>query len=196
MNPWTNIELTDYEAHMSAPGVFQLQTLNVIMAEQSEYGKKTITVLGTAGGNGFEHLGNADTIYAVDVNEKYLRQSAERFPSLKDRLKLICCDLNEAVLPPCGLLICNLIIEYLGVVSFVSLLRRLDFEIVSCVIQKNRGNSFVSSSETAEKLATLSSYHHNIDERELIDRIGLELIFRKQYELPNNKEFLRLDFVK
>jgi len=179
---------------MSASGVFQLQTLNMIMSEQCEYGKKTVMVLGAAGGNGFEHLNSAGIVYAVDVNGNYLKQSAERFPSLKDKLKLICCDLNEAELPACELLICNLIIEYLGMDSFISLLRRTDFEIVSCVIQKNPGSSFVSSSKTAEKLALLSSYHHDIDEKELIARIGLKLIFMKHYELPNNKEFLRLDF--
>ena len=190
------IELADYEAHMSAPGVFQLQTLNTIMSEQCRYNKKVVTVLGAAGGNGFAHLGNAETVYAVDINGKYLKKCAERFPLLKDKLKLVCCDLSRAELPPCGLLICNLIIEYLGLDSFVSLLKRLDFEIASCVIQKSCGSSFVSPSAAAEKLATLNSCHNDIDENELIERTGLKLIFRKQYELPNNKMFLRLDFTR
>ena len=197
MNPWMEIELDDYEAHMSSDGVFQLQTLNEIMSEQSQYSKEIVTVLGAAGGNGFEHFVNAKTIYAVDVNEEFLKRCAERFPALQDKLRLICCDLNQADLPPCELLICNLIIEYLGVDSFAALLQRLDFEITSCVIQKNHGNSFVSASEAALKLAPLGPFHHDIDEDELIAGLNfLKLISRKRYELPNNKEFLRLDFVK
>lgn len=33
-NPWTEIELDDYENHMSLDTVFQLQTLNQVMREQ------------------------------------------------------------------------------------------------------------------------------------------------------------------
>ena len=68
MNPWERIELADYETHMLSKDVFQLQTLNTIMLSQMEYLPRNVAVLGAAGGNGFEHLKSAETIYAIDIN--------------------------------------------------------------------------------------------------------------------------------
>jgi len=194
MNPWKNIELEDYETHMGSEKIFQLQTLNAIMAEQMKYAPRAVAVLGAAGGNGFEHLNTADEIYAVDINESFLKQCANRHDYLGDKLRLVHADLNQAVLPPCDLLICNLIIEYLGIKAFAALLERSKFNIVSCVIQRNHGESFVSPSKTAEKLKPLGDFHHDIDEEELTKSLKLKTIFRNSHPLPNNKEFIRIDF--
>ena len=195
-NPWADIALKDYESHMSSDNVFQLQTLNQIMAEQSLCRKNAIAILGVAGGNGLEHFREADVIYAIDINEEYLMQCRMRFSYFGDKLKLICQDLNYANLPKCQLLICNLIIEYIGIEMFVSLLKRTDFEVVSCVIQKNKDNHFVSISQSANKLDSLSDYHKDIDEKGLVNSVGLPVVLKKIYKLPNGKEFIRLDFAK
>ena len=194
MNPWESIALEDYETHMRSASVFQLQTLNMIMADQMSYRPWTVAVLGSAGGNGFEHLDLANEIFAVDINREYLRCCRETYSNFGDKLKTICCDLNESVLPPCDLLICNLIIEYLGIAAFKRLLGRLEFKTVSCVIQRNCGNNFVSSSQTAEKLASLNLLHRDIDAEELTECLGMNVIVRKAYSLPNNKQFIRIDF--
>ena len=52
-NPWEDINLKDYENHMSLENVFQLQSMNNIMKEQFySYDIDTVMILGIAGGNG------------------------------------------------------------------------------------------------------------------------------------------------
>lgn len=56
-NPWENIDIEDYENHMSLDSVFQLQTMNQMMKEQFyTYSIKSIMIMGIAGGNGLEHI--------------------------------------------------------------------------------------------------------------------------------------------
>lgn len=56
-NPWKNIDLREYERHMSLESVFQLQTINNLMRVQLNARKvKTVMILGVAGGNGLEHI--------------------------------------------------------------------------------------------------------------------------------------------
>lgn len=68
-NPWLEINLDDYENHMSLDSVFQLQTMNKIMKEQFyAHSVKTMMILGIAGGNGLEHVDKKifDKVYGVD----------------------------------------------------------------------------------------------------------------------------------
>jgi len=52
-NPWKNIDIEDYEKHMSLDSVFQLQTMNQMMKEQFyTHSIKSIMIFGIAGGNG------------------------------------------------------------------------------------------------------------------------------------------------
>ena len=194
MNPWKGIKLEDYENHMRDKRVFQLQTLYMIMEEQARTNPRTVAILGVAGGNGLEHLENAEAIYAVDINEDYLRRCWDRYGYLGDKLILVPGDLEVTILPPCELLMCNLIIEYVGIDVFAKFLKRSKFDVASCVIQKNCGEDFISTSETAEKLLQLKAVHRDVDEEELLEKVGLNVILRKSYVLPDNKEFIRLDF--
>ena len=59
-NPWKDIDLTDYENHMSLKNVYQLQTMNQMMNEQfSSHDAESVMILGIAGGNGLEHIDKA-----------------------------------------------------------------------------------------------------------------------------------------
>ena len=52
-NPWEEIRLDTYEAHMSLDSVRQLQALNALMRDQlAAYPVRTAMILGVAGGNG------------------------------------------------------------------------------------------------------------------------------------------------
>ena len=67
-NPWEEIDLNNYESHMSLDNVYQLQILNEMMKEQFySYDIKTIMILGIAGGNGLEHISQDDfsKIYGI-----------------------------------------------------------------------------------------------------------------------------------
>lgn len=58
VNPWTEVDLADYEGHMDLDSVGQLQALDSMMADQSR---------NHPGGNGPRHAdGPFDRVYGVD----------------------------------------------------------------------------------------------------------------------------------
>ena len=187
---------------MSHDGVFQLQTLALALREQLECRPARVCLLGGGPGAGLEHvdIGVTREVHTLDINADYLRECAARHPQLDGVLRPGVCDLTapEALLPPCDLLSCNLILEYTGLPDFFALLERSPRPgRISCVIQKNNANSFVSVTETAHKLAALESLHTDIDAGELIAGLaglGWRMALQKSYALPNGKELLRLDF--
>jgi ribosomal-protein-alanine N-acetyltransferase len=204
-NPWIRIDLAAYEEHMGAEGVLQTQALNGITAEQLAGAHGRVALLGAAGGNGLEHVDPAfiEKIYAVDINGKFLEACRERYARLGGALETVCLDLSEegAALPACNMMICNLIVEYLGARRFAGLMGASCAGgcTVSCVIQKSRGSAFVSESPAAKKLESLEPLHRDIGEEELTDEMkkaGFDAVFKKAYPLPNAKEFVRIDFQK
>lgn len=119
-NPWLNIPLDDYEAHMSDPNVLQHQALSKIFGEIiNRYAPNSIAVLGCSGGNGFEHLVNKNItrLVGIDLNPDYLNICEERFYSSIPNLELICSDLNELDLEPNSfdLIHAALIFEYVEI---------------------------------------------------------------------------------
>lgn len=205
-NPWEKIDLNIYEIHMASEKVLQLQTLNYITKQQlNDYDHTNTAILGIAGGNGLENIDLTTTkkVYGIDINREYLDMCRKRYPELYNILELICCDLNNinTVLPHSNILICNLIVEYLGVYKFTELIKnnRENINIVSCVIQKNNNNSFVSRSGLSYAFDPLMSIHNDINKNELINSFinaGFHCIKSLVYPLPNGKEFIRIDFDK
>lgn len=96
-NPWETIRLADYEAHMRAEGVQQLQVLSRITREQLAHDTACVAVLGAAGGNGLEHVAPdaVEAVWALDINAGYLAACRERFSQLGAKLKTVRCDLAE-----------------------------------------------------------------------------------------------------
>lgn len=204
-NPWLDIGLRSYEEHMSSPEVFQLQVLNEIVKEQLSYNKKKVAILGVAGGNGLEHFdeNHYDTIILVDINKDYLDVCLSRYQSLRDIINPICVDLSlplPPVIPDSDLLICNLIVEYIGVKKISAFIKKniKNNQIVSLVIQKNLGSSFVSGSPHSDELKKLELIYNPVDE-ELLKRefniLDLQLILEKDYPVKNNKLLRRMDFL-
>ena len=148
-NPWEDINLKDYENHMSLENVFQLQSMNNIMKEQFySYDIDTVMILGIAGGNGLEHIDKQKfkLVYGVDINKNYLNECAKRYSILGDIFRPICVDLmdNALQLPSAQLLVANLLIEYIGYECFQNIVKIVQPQYVSCVIQINTETSFVS----------------------------------------------------
>ncbi len=205
-NSWELIDLDIYEQHMSSNEVYQLQTLNQITKEQLLENDCTyVGILGVAGGNGLDNIDSTKTkkVYAIDINKTYLDRCEKRYKHLTDSLELLNCDLTapEVKLPYTNLLICNLIIEYIGVSEFVStIVRNTDnIETVSCVIQKNNDTNFVSKSALTSHFDPIASLHRDINGDILVTLFkehGFVLKKRQTYNLPNGKEFVRLDFTK
>ena len=202
-NPWKDISLSDYENHMSLDSVHQLQAMNRIMKDQFEaYPVDTAMVLGIAGGNGLEHVrrDKYKKVYGVDINEDYLKAVSERYSNLADVLECLQTDLiNECdKLPEAGLVIANLLIEYIGYEAFANCMMRVRPQYISCVIQINIDeDQWVSDSPYLHAFDRLDEVHHQMEEQALsdsVEAIGYKKILVKSDPLPNGKALLRIDF--
>ena len=128
-NPWKDINLDDYENHMSLVNVYQLQTLNEMMKEQfCQNDAESIMILGIAGGNGLEHIDKdkIKSVYGVDINQNYLNACVKRYSALAGIFKPICADLADKnmQLPCADLIVANLLIEYIGYECFQNVVKK------------------------------------------------------------------------
>lgn len=203
-NPWEAINLNDYEGHMSLQNVYQLQVLNEMMKEQFyTYDIKIAMVLGVAGGNGIEHVDSdkLQKVYGVDINEKFLAECGKRYAGLNGIFETIHADLldKDLQLPGAELLIANLLVEYIGYKCFQRVVKMVKPRYISCIIQINTGESFVSDSPYLHAFDGLEEVHHQMEKQALIlsmQDIGYSLDKMKERELPNGKKFVQLDFTK
>lgn len=201
-NPWEEIALSDYENHMSLESVYQLQILNEMMREQfASYDAKSIMILGIAGVNGLEHIdrNKFTKVYGVDVNRKFLAECRKRYKELDGILDTICADLsgNDLQLPHAEFLVANLLVEYIGYECFQRVVRMVKPQYVSCIIQINNENSFVSESPYLHAFDCLESVHHQMDETNLVNcmhEINYSVNAITERALPNGKKFIRIDF--
>lgn len=203
MNPWKIIDLEDYESHMKFKTVQQLQILNSLMRDQiATYDIKTICILGVAGGNGLEHIKHDqfDKVYGIDINSAYLCECKKRYNDLSSCLELIKVDLTDienSILPNAQLLIANLIIEYIGINTFIKQVSKINPMYISIVIQVNGEETFVSDSPYQEKLNSLNSIHQSINKEYLtkeLKNINYALQYQDRVILPNGKMLIRLDY--
>jgi threonine dehydrogenase-like Zn-dependent dehydrogenase len=117
-NPWLSVPLDDYEAHMSAAGIGQLDALAGLfdVALRSRR-PASVAVLGIAGGNGLALIDSRITtrVVGVDVNPAYLDAVRRRYPGMPG-LEPHCADLaREALaLPPVQLVHAALVFEHAG----------------------------------------------------------------------------------
>ncbi len=203
-NPWEDIDLADYESHMSLQSVYQLQTMNEMMKEQfSSYNADTVMILGIAGGNGLEHIDkeNFKTVYGVDINQNYLDECNKRYSTLNNVFKPICADLSDKSLKfPCAdMLVANLLIEYIGYECFQRVVKMTQPQYVSCIIQINTETAFVSDSPYLHVFDRLNELHHQLDEAGLIacmNQIGYSKKLSHEKALPNGKKLMRIDFIQ
>ena len=202
MNPWKEIELNDYESHMKQDDVRQLQTLAEMMKDQFYQNPVTsIMIMGVAGGNGLTHVHSPlQKVYGIDINKTYLDACTKRYPWLKDIFKPICIDLTQDVtLPKAELIIANLFIEYVGYSCFQAAVKQVSPGYVSCIIQVNEADGFVSDSPYLHAFDRLEEVYHEIDEegcRRMMQDIMYEPIRKNSRKLPNGKYLLQLDYRK
>ena len=201
-HPWEAIPLEDYENHMKLGSVLQLQGLNEMMKGQfGDYPVSRVMILGIAGGNGLEHIrrGQFEKVYGVDVNAAYLEAAAERYPHLKGALECLRADLTEEPcrLPEADLVIADLLVEYIGYGCFQKVIRHVRPEYVSCVIQINTEDGWVSDSPYLHVFDGLEPVHHDLDGEGLEKAVlaaGCRTVTRLARGLPNGKSLLRVDF--
>ncbi|MCM1386480.1 MAG: hypothetical protein NC231_04070 [Bacillus sp. (in: Bacteria)] len=202
LNPWEEISLSDYENHMQLASVMQLQNMNQMMKSQLDaYAVSSVMILGIAGGNGLEHIDRKkyQKVYGIDINAEYLKAVKERYADMADILECIQLNLMEETnkLPKAELLIANLLIEYIGYDCFQKAVEQVQPQYVSCIIQINTDNSWVSDSPYIHVFDNLNKVHHQMDEDLLIQTLkssGYKLITQIEQPLPNGKKLVQLDF--
>ena len=201
-NPWEEISLSDYENHMKLDSVMQLQNMNQMMKGQfNAYPVSSVMILGIAGGNGLEHIdrNKFQKIYGIDINEKYLKAVKERYTDISDILECIQLNLIKETnkLPKAGLLVANLLIEYIGYDCFQKTVEQVQPKYVSCIIQINMDDSWVSDSPYIHAFDDLDKVHHQMEENSLVQilkDIGYNRIAQIEKPLPNGKKLVQLDF--
>lgn len=201
-NPWEEIQLTDYESHMKLDSVMQLQAMNEMMKDQFiTYPVSSIMILGIAGGNGLEHIQKEKfkRVYGVDINSSYLQAVIQRYPDLNGLLECLCIDLiNETnKLPKADMIIANLLIEYIGYECFQKAVRQVNPKYVSCIIQINMEDNWVSDSPYLHVFDGLEQVHHQMEAHALENtmlEIGYHAINTLEHMLPNGKKLVQIDF--
>lgn len=201
-NPWEEISLTDYENHMKLDSVMQLQGLNQMMKGQFEaYPVSDVMILGIAGGNGLEHIrkDKFKKVYGVDINSSYLQSVMQRYPDLEGILECICINLiGEAdKLPKADMVIANLLVEYIGYSCFQKAIVQVKPKYVSCIIQINTEDNWVSDSPYLHVFDGLDRVHHQI-EKQMLENTMHEIDYRTvktlEHMLPNGKKLVQIDF--
>lgn len=180
----------------------QLQAMNEMMKDQFEaYPISSIMILGIAGGNGLEHIpeNKFEKIYGVDVNLAYLKEVIRRYPNLDGILECLGINLMDETdrLPKADMVIANLLIEYIGYECFQNTIRHINPKYVSCIIQIDVENNWVSDSPYLHIFDKLEQVHHQI-KKDTLEKAMLEIDYHTigilEHMLPNGKKLVQIDF--
>jgi ubiquinone/menaquinone biosynthesis C-methylase UbiE len=205
-NPWLQIPLEDYEGHMSASNVQQLQMLDEVFKDiLNEFSPKSLCVLGSTAGNGFQHLiqRTLDRVVGVDINFKYTAECRAWFIQDVPNLQLICADLNELELTDSifDLIHAALIFEYVDVEKLLSKIYRWlkpDGRL-SVVLQLPCENSAAVSETQYQSVKVLVPFIKLVEPDELKRKAEkLQLICEEETEikLSTGKRFIKAYFKK
>jgi SAM-dependent methyltransferase len=205
-NPWLQISAEDYEGHMSAPNVAQLEMLNTILANVlNEFSPKSICILGCTTGNGFEHIlnRNVNRVVGVDINPEYVAICKNRFEKKIPLLELVIADLNEADFPDSSfdLIHAALVFEYVEVELLLSKISRwLKHKgILSVVLQQPSENAAAVSETPYQSIKVLVPFIKLIETGELKEtakKSGLYMIDENEIVLKTGKRFINAYFKK
>jgi hypothetical protein len=126
-NPWLDIPLSDYEAHMALPTVGQSQLiaheLDILVRT---YCPGSVAIIGCAGGNGFDCVvgTSVSRVAAVDLNPEYIERARVRYEGRIPGLELHIADIqaSESLFDPVDLLYVALVLEYVDLARTMSFL--------------------------------------------------------------------------
>jgi SAM-dependent methyltransferase len=205
-NPWLQIPSEDYEHHMSAPNVGQLQMLDEIFENVlDEFSPGSLAVLGCTAGNGFQHLVNREfeRVVGVDINFTYLAECRAWFIQDIQNLQLICADLNEIELAEStfDLIHAALIFEYVDdFVLLKKIFRWLKQDGVVSIVLQLSGEKVDPVSDTPyESLKQLSTFMHLEDVNEFKEKaVAIGFSEAREPEIKNlcGKNFIELYYKK
>ena len=208
INPWRQFPHDTYERHMGHENVRQLEMLSRIFGEQlslvADISEPVVAVLGITSGNGLENIeaGRYKTVIGIDINEDYLNICRERYNHLPE-LELHQIDLMTEkdravdILRQCDLITANLVVKHIHLENFMDIVGKLEKPIISVTIQYNPDGQSLSQSGYEAAFEDIQTYGKNCDEPTLDAAMlcaGYMQTGRAEYELPNKKMFIRLDY--
>lgn len=198
-NPWLQILSEEYEAHMSAPHVQQLQVLNEIFRKvMDQFNPRSICILGCTNGNGFEHLigRELEKVIGVDINYRYLAECRAWFAEDLPALNLLCADIDELEMSESqfDLIHAALVFEYIDVnKAILKLSKWLSYGgILSVVLQLQSEKSKPVSETPYESIKQLGSIIKLVDVKEFVylaEKSGLQEIYSTRVNLQEGKGF-------
>jgi hypothetical protein len=128
-NPWMDIPLSDYEGHMALPGVGQASVIAELLGHAiTRWAPSSISIIGCAGGNGFEQISpeSVKRVVAVDLNPDYVQKTRERHLHRLPSLELHCADVQSEFLNylPVDFTYAALLFEYVDIPSVLRTVKR------------------------------------------------------------------------
>lgn len=198
-NPWLTIPAAEYEAHMASPEVQQLQFLNRVFKETlSLFTPRSLCILGCTTGNGFEHIdfNEIKRVVAVDINYEYLRILQRRYADNREKIELICQDINESTFSSVhfDLIHCALIFEYVRPATLLKKIRKWLARngILSVVLQQSDKHLPAITNTRYTSVKSLSSYMKLVapqDFKKLAQKSGFTSRMEKSELLQSGKSF-------
>ena len=116
-NPWLDIPLADYEAHMALPTVGQADLIARELATLLRgYSPTSIAIIGCAGGNGFDCAAGSgiSRVVGVDINPQYIERARARYEGRIPGLEMHIADIQacQSLFEPVDLIYVALVLEY------------------------------------------------------------------------------------
>jgi predicted HAD superfamily phosphohydrolase YqeG len=207
-NPWRQLPHDIYEKHMGHEEVKQLEMLSRIFNDQlalvSDIQNPIIAILGITGGNGLDYIeaGRYKSVIGIDINEKYLDTCRQRYGHLPE-LDLMQIDLmaekarTVEILKQADLVTANLLVKHIHLNNFIKIVNGFSKPIISVTIQYNPDGQSLSNSGFEAEFENIQKHGKNHNETDLSSamiEIGYNVFNRMEYELPNKKVFIRLDY--
>jgi SAM-dependent methyltransferase len=198
-NPWLAIPLADYEGHMASPAVGQAEMLaDEFEALLKSHAPEAVTLVGCAGGNGFDRAAQAGVtrLVGIDINARYIADAKARYAGTIPSLELHCADIQGDLpdLQAVDMVYAALVFEYVDVPAALKNMSRLcrPNGLLAAMLQlPKRGADAVTPSPFAS-LKELNSIMRLVPLRELSDSAkaaGFECLSQKTITLRSGKQF-------
>ncbi|TCD47117.1 class I SAM-dependent methyltransferase [Chlorobium sp. N1] len=198
-NPWLEIPLSDYEAHMDLPAVDQASmTASELSCALSLFTPASLAVIGCAGGNGFDAIPpSVRRVVGVDINPRYAASAGERYAGQVAGLEFHVADIQRDPLQfePVDLLFASLVFEYVAIGdALVNLARvcRPGGRMVTLLQQPSPTLSSLTPSPY-DSIRLLSPLMRLVPPAELAGEAasaGFGLVFEKSLTIRSGKSFV------
>lgn len=128
-NPWLDIPLADYEAHMALPTVGQARLIaDELGTVVKSHSPLSVAIIGCAGGNGFDRVvgTTVSRVVGLDINPEYIEQARSRYDGRIPGLELYVADIqaSDSLFDPVDLIYVALVLEYVDLARTMSVLGR------------------------------------------------------------------------